>query len=104
MKSSAVLNEKIYPVPSPNGKRRPARVRAGKFLTGDSYFGNFSGTGKNGENSKLGPVLKRRSITEKKILSPKDRPDEKPQFSKQTLPLYSFGDVFFLIKSTCATP
>ncbi len=33
----AVLNEKKKPVPSPNvGKRRPVRVRAGKFLTGDS--------------------------------------------------------------------
>ncbi len=41
-------------------------MRAGKILAGDSLFGDFSGTGENGENSKSGPVLKRRSLTEKK--------------------------------------
>ncbi len=35
--SRAVLNGKKYLVPSPNeGKKRPARVRAGNFLNGDS--------------------------------------------------------------------
>jgi hypothetical protein len=36
-KSGRPLTKRKNPVPSPNvGKRRPARMRAGKFLTGDS--------------------------------------------------------------------